>query len=149
MSGGPSRPASPTKLPFSKGLQDELSELGNFKLRKLHYSLTKLSAKDHSPLLFVGLWSLIECLTNLDGRNPQTDFVSYLNSKRLEDMGFGGRQATKSMRDALTRISEFGNGTKHDGEAAGFNYEQLVNDFQVVEKLLKKLVKNCIAKKAN
>lgn len=142
----PSRPASPTKLKHSKALHDALLKLKNYKLRKLHYSLTKLSAKDHSPLLYVGLWSLIECLTALDGRNPRTDFVTYLNPQRLEGLGLGDKYKTSSLREALKRISAFGNGTKHDGEAAGFNHEQLINDFQVAEKAIKKLVKSCIDK---
>jgi len=141
---GPSKPASPTKLRFSQSLQDQLFELGNYKLRKLHYSLTKLSAKDHTPLLYVGLWSLVECLSSLHGRNARTDFTSYLNGQRLEGLGLGDKQHTRSLRRAIQNISELGNGTKHDGEAAGFSHEQLINDFQVVQKLLKKLVQDCI-----
>lgn len=133
----PTRPKAPTKVSLSVELEKHLESLGNYKLRKLYYSLTSISAKDNCPLLYVCLWSLIECLTALDGRKPSTDFVSYLNAQRLENMGFGNKQKSKSMRDALARVSQYGNGTKHDGEAAGFSVEQLVNDAQVVEKALK------------
>lgn len=145
----PSRPSPPTKIAHSQSLENDLVKLGNYKLRRLYYSLTKLSAKDHCPLLYVGFWSLVECLTALDGRNSKTDFTSYLSPQRLQDMGLGDKNKTRAMRDALSRVSAFGNGTKHDGEAAGFNSEQLVNDFQVVEKLLKKLVAEILAKPAH
>lgn len=136
----PSKPSAPTKIAHSQSLEDDLAKLGNYKLRRLYYSLTKLSAKDHCPLMYVAFWSLIECLTALSGRNSGTDFTSYLSPQKLEKLGLGDKQKTRSIRHALSHVAAVGNGTKHDGEAAGFNSEQLINDFQVVEKVLKKLV---------
>lgn len=145
----PTMPKAPTKVFMSVELQKHLENLGNYKLQKLYYSLTSISAKDNCPLLYLCLWSLIECLTALDGRNSSTDFVSYQNAQKLENMGFGNKQKTKSMRDALTRVSQYGNGTKHDGEAAGFSVEQLVNDAQVVEKALKYIAQKLAAAATN
>ncbi|MCK0096704.1 hypothetical protein MWU60_14075 [Yoonia sp. F2084L] len=136
----PTKPKVLTKISHSLKLEDGLSKLGNYKLQKLYYSLTKVSAKDHCPLMYVGFWSLVECLTALDGRDPKTSFTSYLSALRLAEMGFGNKDKTKFLRTALGRVAEFGNGTKHDGEAAGFAYEQLINDSKVIEKLLVELV---------
>lgn len=147
-SSSPSKPQKPPKpkdlkaVPFSQELQDAFFAMPSYKLARLYYSVTALRAKDHCPIIYVALWSLVECLTSLDGRNPQTDFVGYLSSSKLSSLGFGSKSKTKSIRDAFENIQKYGNGTKHDGEAAGFNDQQMINDYQVVEKVLLKLAKD-------
>lgn len=139
-------PKRPKTLPFSQALKDALLEIPSYKLGQLYYSLTTIPAKKHSPLLFVGLWSLIESLTALDDKNPGVSFTAYLSNSKLETIGLGAKKKTTSIREALGRIQQFGNATKHDGEAAGFNTDQLINDYQVVEKVLIKLANACSKK---
>lgn len=144
----PSMPQVSRTLPFSSRIEEGLGELGNFKLRKIYYSVVTISIKKHCPLLYVGLWSLLECLTALDGRNVGTNFAAYLSARHLKNMGLGNSsKRTQSMRNALEHILALGNGTKHDVEAAGFNYVQLYNDYKVVEIIIEKLVERCIEKK--
>lgn len=139
----PKKPKTPTKIPSSTELGDEFFRMNNYKLQRLYYSITTINARDHCPLLYVALWSLVECLTNIDGRNSGANFVAYLSSGKLQNIGFGDGKKTRSIRDALENIQKHGNGTKHDGEAAGFNHLQLINDYQVIEKVLVKLAQDC------
>ena len=114
----------------------------NYKLRSLYYSITNISAEKHCPMIYVGLWSLIECVTSIDGRVANTDFLAYLSTNRLESLGLGSSKDTKAIRDAITNIQKYGNATKHHGEAAGFNHRQLINDYQVIEKTILKIAEN-------
>lgn len=64
------------------------------------------------------------------------DFVSFLNIQKLETLGFGAKNETKALREAIKRIAELGNTTKHNKTAAAFNGDQLANDLHTMEKML-------------
>ena len=132
----PRRPTAPKRLPFSKALESALESLPSYKLQKLYYSLCSISLNTHTPLLTVGAWTLLESLTALDGRNPNTDFHSYLSQHRLSSFGLGDRKAVQGIRAAVKRISDLGNITKHDSTAASFNGETLANDLETIGEVL-------------
>ena len=135
------KPKKPTKIALSKELQKALSAIPSYKLEKLYYSLCSLSLSTHTPLLSVGAWSFIETLTALSGRKSSTDFHAYMSQQKLQELGLGNRTDTKSVREAVKRVSEFGNSTKHNRTSAAFNSEQLSNDIETMEKMLIVLAK--------
>lgn len=137
----PNKPVKPTKVRPNDQLQTALSQIPSYKLEQIYYSLCSLNVNSHAPLLYVGAWSFLETLTALAGRNEGTDFHSFLSAARLTELGVGPKTENKTVRQAVSRISEFGNSTKHNKEAAGFNGDQLVNDFQVMEPTLLALAK--------
>ena len=135
---GPDRPTPPRvrRIRSSEELEAALEATGNFKLRKIYYSLRTLSLASHTPLLTVGAWVFVETLTALAGRKDNASFESFLNARRLENLGLGKGQKTKAIRQAITRLMENGNTTKHDQTAAAFNGETLSNDWDTMEEML-------------
>ena len=136
-------PKRPAKIAHSEILSDVLQEIPSYKLEKLYYSLCSIRLDAHTPLLSVGAWSFIETLTALEGRSGNVDFHSYLSNRKIQSLGLGERQGSKSIRQALKRISEFGNSTKHHRSSAAFSGEQLANDFETMEKALVALAVQC------
>lgn len=130
------KPASPSKIAPSDDLQAALKAIPSYKLEQLYFSLCSLSLASHTPLLTVGAWSFLETLTAVCGRNSGTDFHSYLSSQTLSKLGLGGKKDFASIREAVKRISELGNSTKHNKTSGSFNGVQLANDFETIEKLL-------------
>lgn len=130
------KPSSPTKIGPSDDLQAALKAIPSYKLEQLYFSLCSLSLASHTPLLTVGAWSFLETLTAVCGRNSGTDFHSYLSAQKLTNFGLGGKRDTASIREAVKRISELGNSTKHNKTSGSFNGVQLANDFETIEKLL-------------
>ncbi len=98
-------------------------------------------------MLYVGSWMFIETLTALCGRNYNTDFHSYLSVQKMTSLSLGAKNETKAISEAVKRISEAGNTTKHNKTSAAFNGEQLANDFEVMKSLLVALVKKAIKEK--
>ncbi|WP_417447717.1 hypothetical protein [Idiomarina abyssalis] len=139
-------PKSPklAKIPPSDELQSALHKIPSYKLEKIYYSMCSLTLNNHTPLLYVGAWSFIETLTALCGRDGAS-FESFLSVQKLTNLGLGNKSDTKAIRQAITRISEFGNVTKHNKTSAGFNGEQLANDVQLLEPLFKKLASEASA----
>lgn len=140
------RPKKPTKIPLFNELNAALGVIPSYKLEKLYYSLCSVRLGPHTPLLSVGAWAFIETLTALDGRSDHVDFHSYLSKQKLSGLGLGSGRETKSISEALKRVSEFGNYTKHHKTGAAFNGEQLANDFAIMEKMLVALAENCKGK---
>ena len=137
------RPKKPVKIPPSNDLSTALRAIPSYKLEKLYYSLCSVGLDAHTPLLAVGAWSFVETLTALEGRAASVDFHSYLTNQKLNNLGLGDRRETKAIREALKRISEFGNSTKHHKSAAAFSGEQLSNDIETIERLLVNLAVRC------
>ncbi len=133
----PSQPKGRTKVPHDADIEAAIKAIPSYKLEHLYFSLTSISMGPHTPLLYVAAWSLIECLTRAHGST--SDFQSYLSRQMLNTLGFPKGNAQKSIRQALQRIADYGNSTKHDHTAAAFNGEQLANDIEVLGPLLKKL----------
>ena len=140
------RPKKPVKISHSEELMTALGEIPSYKLERLYYSLCSIRLDAHTPLLSVGAWALIETLTAIAGRSASTDFYSYLSNQKLNSLGLGDRQETRSIREALKRVSEFGNSTKHHRSSAAFSGEQLANDFETMEKMLLALAVECKGK---
>ena len=137
------RPKKPTKISHSEELSNALRAIPSYKLEKLYYSLCSVSLDAHTPLLAVGAWSFIETLTALEGRLSNVDFHAYLSSQKIQSLGLGDKHESKSIRQALKRVSEFGNSTKHHRSSAAFSGEQLANDFETLEKTLRALAVKC------
>ena len=137
----PKNPPKPKKIALSEDLQDALNDITSYKLSKIYYSLCSLSLARHTPLLSVGAWSFIETLTARSGRKRNTDFHAYLSGQKLQEIGLSSKENRKSVREAVKRISELGNSTKHDHTSASFNGEQLANDIETMEKMLIALAK--------
>lgn len=144
---GPRRPSAPARIAVSEEIETALEALGNFKLQRLYFSLCKLRLSDHTPLLTVGMWVFLETLTALVGRNRSVAFSRFLNIQQLEDLGLGGGRETKALREAVQRLSENGNTTKHDQTAAAFNAEMLANDVVTMEAMLIALAKKAASRR--
>ena len=130
------KPRKPTKIAWSQELQAALEDIPSYKLERLYHSLCSLSLSNHTPLLSVGAWAFMETLTALSGRNSSTSFHPYLSSQKLQKLGLSQKMDRKSVQQAVKRVSEFGNSTKHNPTSAAFNGEQLANDIETMGKML-------------
>jgi hypothetical protein len=133
----PSQPKKRANVPHDASLEGAIRAIPSYKLEHLYYSLTSIPLEPHTPLLYVAAWSLLESLTRAHGST--TDFQSYLNKVMLDGLGFPKGDLRTSLTQALRRVSEYGNSTKHDHIAAAFNGLQLSNDIEVLTPLLIKL----------
>lgn len=138
----PSKPTALKHIPYDSKIHKSLKDMPNFKLEQLYYSLCDLDLAKHTPLLSVGAWSFLETLTACDGRSSNTDFYSYLNAGKLTQLGLGDKRSTNSIRQAVKRISDFGNSTKHHTKAAAFNGNQLANDIETIGPAILALANN-------
>lgn len=138
----PRTPTPPKRLHYDPDLARVIKKIPSYKLEKLYYSICSIELREHTPLLTVAVWSLVESLTHLAGRQSGTDFISYLNVQRLNNLGLGSKEQTKTVRAAIGRVSASGNTTKHDRTAAGFDSDQLANDFELITPVLLKLAES-------
>lgn len=136
----PKPPKSPDRAYHSSELDKALRDLGKYKLQSMYHSITSLDLQLHVPLITVGIWSLIESLTALCGRAHNVSFDSFLSFRELEARGVP-RKETRTVSDALKRISGAGNTTKHHGTSATFDPTQLSNDLETVSPILAALAK--------
>lgn len=128
----PRKPVRQIHLLYSDEIHEALRQIPSYKLEQIYYSICRLELADYTPLLSVGVWSFIESLTSVAGRTPNTDFCSYLSQQKIQSLNVVLPGTVRSAREALKRLSEFGNTTKHDSVGAMFNGEQLSNDFEVI-----------------
>jgi hypothetical protein len=135
----PAKPVKPTTIATSNSLQDALKDMPSYKLERLYFSLCSLNLDNHTPIISIGAWSFLETLTSICGRKPTIDFHSYLSPQKIQSLGV--EDDVKSVRDAIRRIADLGNATKHNKIAAAFNGEQMYNDFQTMENMLVFLAK--------
>ena len=143
----PGKTKPPKCLPCWEDIESALKSLGNWKLQTLYHSLCKVPLKGNTPLLAVGVWSFFETLTASAGRNPKTDFHSFLSQHRLIEYGLGTKNQINPLRDAAKRIRDYGNTTKHHDTAAAFNSEQLYNDLDSLGETILKVIDDAIARK--
>ncbi|WP_415279681.1 hypothetical protein [Brucella sp. BZ] len=141
----PKNPTPPTKINYDEEIAAKLEQLKNFKLQNLYYSICDVSLKNHTPLIAVGVWSFMESLAKKMGSD--NDFYSYFNAGRLSLLGLGDKQKTAGLRQAIQRISHYGNTTKHDEESANFNAPQLANDMDKMCQFLKVCLDEVLSKK--
>jgi len=137
----PKKPAKRTKITYEQAIYEALVELGSHKLERIYYSLCDISLEEHTPLLTVGAWSFLESLTGFAGRGENDNFAGFFSNDRLSTYGYTSGKAKNPIREALKRISENGNTTKHHRVAANFDGEQLANDMDT----LKECVLKCVA----
>ncbi len=116
-------------------LEQALRHLGKDKLIRLYGSLTSLSLEAHTPLLAVGLWSLVESLTACMGRADKTAFGDFLTADRVNKL-LGVSKENRAIRTVLGHVADYGNNTKHHSTAAMFNGPQLRNDVATLTPLL-------------
>ncbi len=138
----------PQRLPWDAKISDTLKALRNWKLQNLYHSICNISLQENTPLLAVGAWSFFETLTARAGREPQTDFYSFLSQDRLIKYGLGSNKTqVNPLREAIQRIQNYGNTTKHHDTAASFNGDQLFNDMDSLNNLILKVIEGAISQK--
>ncbi|RUT81016.1 MULTISPECIES: hypothetical protein [unclassified Mesorhizobium] len=141
----PKSPGAPKKLPYDQAIADELGKLGSYKLSNLYFSICNIPLTDNTPIVAIGLWAFVESLCAKLGST--VDFISFLSVLRLTGYGLGNKEQTKGLREAIERVSKYGNTTKHDEDAAHFNGTQLANDMEKMRKLIFKCVEDAVSKK--
>lgn len=134
----PLKARKPKSINASRELQRALRAIPSYKLEHLYESICSLKLEEHTPLLYVGVWSFIDTLTAICGRRveDEEDFLTFVSKDMLKQFGVAETKSIRPIRDALGRIAGFGNSTKHNKTAAGFNGEQLENDFSTIEATL-------------
>ncbi|RUW60378.1 hypothetical protein [Mesorhizobium sp. M7A.F.Ca.US.008.03.1.1] len=140
----PKHPGTPKRLPYDEAIAEELKKLGNYKLANLYFSICDIPLGSHTPLVAIGFWAFLESLCAKIGST--TDFPSFLSVQRLSGYGLGDKEKTKGLRQAIDRVSKYGNTTKHDEDAANFNGTQLANDMEKMRKLILKCVEEAVSK---
>lgn len=131
------RPKMPVKVKVAKDLMSAIEATGNEKLGLLYHSLTRISAKDHTPLIAIGCWALLETCAKECGANPTTPFIDFFSPGYMGRLGIH-KKAAGPINDALVRISRGGNATKHHSTAATLDFRSLINDMQTVAPMLAK-----------
>ncbi len=134
-------------VPYEQEVMSALEGLGGDKLPNLYNSICSVSLDAHTPLVAIGAWAFLESLTAKAGRNVGTDFPSFFSKARLQGYGLSTGKGDKSINEALRRVSASGDVTKHDGTAALFNGEQLINDMETLKDLVVKCAAEAVAEK--
>jgi hypothetical protein len=135
----PKEPQKPKHITYEEDISQRLKNIPSYKLERIYYSICEISLNEHTPLISVGVWAFFECLTAQCGRNPTVSFPDFLSKTKLNSMGFPDRENVNSFRQALQRISTFGNTTKHHDKSANFSGEQLANDIDTLKDVICKL----------
>lgn len=140
----PGKPRKQKNLPCESEIAAKLKKMKNWKLQHLYNSICTVPLQDHTPLLAVGVWVFFETLTAKAGRDTSVDFLSFLSANRLQQYDLGDRKEVKVLRDAVKRISHFGNTTKHHETSATFNSDQLANDMETLKELIFKIADDAL-----
>lgn len=133
------------KITKDDKIHDLLNDAGVDKLIWLYRSLHQVNIGKHTPLVAVGCWSFFETLTKNAGRKDSTNFVAFCSKQQLKKYKLDKSYST--INAALKRISNGGNSTKHDEEAAVFDAKQLANDMKTLNRLTIALLKKIIEDK--
>lgn len=131
---------------YEAEIAKKLEALNATKLERLYHSICNVSLADHTPLVAVGAWAFIECLSAQAGRKDDTAFTSFYNKALFQIWGLGDGKQTKALVEALNRISKAGNLTKHHQIAGAFDGEQLANDLETLKDLIIKSAEEALAK---
>jgi hypothetical protein len=138
----PKKPEKAKHVAYDEDIFQALRSLGNGKLESLYHSICNIDLDPHTPILAVGAWSFFETLTACGSRKEGTSFPDYLSKSKLAAFGMG--EKTTALREAITRVSGYGNTTKHHPVSATFNGDQLNNDFLA----LRSVILRCIEEAA-
>jgi hypothetical protein len=136
--GNLKRPHSPQHITSEKSIQEKLRAIPSRKLDDLYFSICDLRFDRHILLIHIGVWAFFECLTSLCGRNDGTSFEAYLSNQKISQLGIPDKDK-KVIQQALKRISEAGNATKHHDRSGAYNGPQLVNDMDLLKELICRL----------
>jgi hypothetical protein len=139
----PKKPEKVKHVAYDEEIFQALRSLGNGKLESLYHSICNIDLDPHTPIIAVGAWSFFETLTVCGGRKDSISFPDYLSKSKLVTFGLG--EKTAALREAITRVSGYGNTTKHHPVSATFNGDQLNNDFLA----LRSVILKCIEEAAN
>jgi hypothetical protein len=134
----PKKPEKAKHVQYEEEIFHALKGYGNKKLESLYHSICDIELEHHSPLIAVGMWSFFETLTACQGRKDETDFHGYLAPSKLSNIGIVGK--TTALSEALKRVSQFGNTTKHHAVLAAFAGDQLNNDMTALKEVVLKCV---------
>lgn len=132
----PKPPQRPAYVRQEEDIYNALSETDSEKLKSLYFSICKISAKHHTPLIAVGIWSFLECLTASIGRADKMPFKDFLTKRWMTAEGLGQGRELNALIDAIARVASFGNVTKHHHVAANFDFAQLVNDMKTLSPVI-------------
>lgn len=132
-------------LTFEHEIMDGLKALGSQKLPNLYESICSVALNPHAPLVSIGVWAFLECLSAKAGRTTQADFLSFFGKSRLQNYGISTGKGDKAITEAIRRTAASGDVTKHDATAAMFNGEQLANDMDTLKNLILKCIEEAAA----
>ncbi|MFV1538833.1 hypothetical protein [Phaeobacter sp. JH204B] len=130
----PIRPQPSKLLQYSEDVYEHLVELKNEKFSSLYYSLSSIPVKDHVPALYVVIWSFLDSLSVALGRHESGNISAHWGKKNLsarKDLGYSKEQVN-TVENAVIRVHQHGNETKHNRSAAGFDAAQLSSDWKVI-----------------
>ena len=127
-------------MAYDENIFQALRSLGNGKLESLYHSICNIELDPHTPILAVGAWSFFETLTACGGRGDSTSFPAYLSKNKMNAFGLGAN--TTALREAIDRVSGYGNTTKHHSVSAAFNGDQLNNDFLALRAVILKCIED-------
>ncbi len=140
----PKRPPKILHVTYENAIATALNELGNEKLKSIYHSVCTVDLDPHTPLVAIGVWSFFETLTACAGRDERTSIDAFLNKQKIQNYGVTAHLAP---HQAIVRIREHGNTTKHHPEAALFNGDQLNNDVTVLKDVVLACIAEALAKK--
>jgi hypothetical protein len=144
----PKKPKAPPKLSINHNekLADNLIGHGNTKLSSMYYSIcmTDLNKSDYVPLVTVGAWSFVECLTKDCGRNS-TDLAAFINPQLINHFD---KDTCKGIKAATAELVAQGNLAKHDGTYTSFNGKSIATIMETITPFLIILLDQQIAKDA-
>ena len=133
-------------IPFDHEIMDGLKSLKSQKLINFYNSITSVTLQPHAPLVSIGAWAFLETLTANAGRGENTGFLDFFSKQRRANYGLPTGQGSKAVSEALRHMAASGDVAKHDGTAALFNGEQLVNDMNTLRLLILKCIEEVAAK---
>ncbi|MEE4349667.1 MAG: hypothetical protein V2J26_05510 [Pacificimonas sp.] len=136
----PKKPRRKTRIQFEEDISDGLERLGSHKLPNLYTSICTVSVQSWAPLVSIGAWAFLESLSARAGRKTEQGFPDFYNKARLQKYGVAQGKGDKAIMDAIRRIANSGDVTKHDATAALFNGEQLANDMEKLRELILKTI---------
>ena len=124
-----------SRIDKSDELSKALGRTKNNKLPKLYNSLCIVSLRGHPILMYVGVWSFLESLANLMGKNDRISFESFLSIK-VNVFYKDDKQKKLDVRNVISDIHGKGNSIKHSDNRYIVDGGQLHNDFEVLEEFL-------------
>ena len=139
----PRKPEKVKHVQYEEEIFAALRNLGNEKLSSLYHSICTIELDPHTPLVAIGTWSFFETLTACAGRHDDTSIDGFMSKAKLVSYGF--TSDTLSLRNAMIRIREYGNTTKHHRIAAIFNGDQLNNDMTALKSVILKCIEEAAA----